>query len=176
MTDARSEPDWVTLARLVKTQGRKGELAAEVLSDIPGRFDRLRRVWLCDRTGRRQAFTLARNWAHKSWRVLAFEEIHDLDGAGPWVGALLQVPRSERAPVPAGRYFHDDLLGCAVYDGERLLGTLTAIEPVEGAPDLLHVGAVLIPFAADYVAAIDLPSRVLRLRLPPGLVGLNDAV
>ncbi|MGH9475248.1 MAG: ribosome maturation factor RimM [Terriglobales bacterium] len=182
MTAAPSDDlNWVTLARLVKTQGRRGELAAEVLSDVPGRFDALRRVWLLGRQGERRELALSRTWPHQRWLVLAFAEIHDLSGAEPWVGALLQVPKAERAPAPPDHYFRDDLVGCLVYDGERLLGTLTEIEPVAGAPDLLHVadgrgGEVLIPFAADYIEALAVDRRQLRLRLPDGLVEINRAL
>ena len=38
----------VTLARLVRARGRKGEVAAEILTDFPERLIRLREVWLWD--------------------------------------------------------------------------------------------------------------------------------
>jgi 16S rRNA processing protein RimM len=38
--------DFMLLARLVRTQGRHGELIAEILTDFPERFSERARVWL----------------------------------------------------------------------------------------------------------------------------------
>jgi 16S rRNA processing protein RimM len=174
---SRSETaEFVTLARVVKTQGRRGELAVELLTDIPGRLAALPRIWLSARDGRRAEFSLTRTWPHKQWLVLELEGIADLNAAEPWVGAQVQVPARERAQAPVGSYFISDLLGSQVYDGERLLGELEEIEPVAGAADLLHVrtatdAELLIPFAAAYVESIE--PGAMRLRLPEGLVELN---
>ncbi|TAN22984.1 MAG: 16S rRNA processing protein RimM [Acidobacteria bacterium] len=170
--------DWITLARVVKTQGRKGELALDVLSDIPHRFDSLERVFLLSRSGTRQPVTITRRWPHKGWLILAFAEISDLNAAEPWVGAEVQLPRSERAPAPEGRLHTEDLIGCRVFDGNRLLGVLQAIEPVPGAADLLHVEdatgrEVLIPFAAAYVRELAIPAGAIHLTLPDGLLDIE---
>lgn len=176
MASPSESADFVTLARVVKTQGRRGELAVEVLTDIPGRLAALPRVWLAARDGRRAGFPLTRTWPHKQWLVLELGGITDLNAAEPWVGALVQVPAQERAAAPAGSYFISDLLGAKVYDHGQLLGELEEIEPVAGAADLLHVRTVtgaelLIPFAAAYVESIQ-PGAV-RLQLPQGLAELN---
>ena len=34
-----SAPSWIVLAHLLRPQGRKGELLAELLTDFPERFD-----------------------------------------------------------------------------------------------------------------------------------------
>src|SRR5216684_3869282 len=36
--DSETSSEFITLARVVKTQGRRGEVASEILSDIPDRF------------------------------------------------------------------------------------------------------------------------------------------
>ena len=36
--DPEKSGEFITLARVVKTQGRRGEVASEILSDIPDRF------------------------------------------------------------------------------------------------------------------------------------------
>ncbi len=37
---------WVWLARIRRTQGRKGEVFAEILTDFPEKFAERRRLWL----------------------------------------------------------------------------------------------------------------------------------
>ncbi len=177
---ARSEvpPSWVTLARVARTQGRKGELAADLLTDIPDRFAALARVWLLAAGGERRAFELRHTWMHKGRIVLALAGLDDLTAAEPWVGAEVQVPAAERARAPEGSYFISDLEGCQVFDRGRPLGPVTAIEEVPGAAALLHVaspaGELLIPFAAEYVESVSLADRRLALRLPEGLAEINQ--
>lgn len=180
---AGSQPpeDWITLARVVKTQGRKGELAVEVLSDVPGRFDALPRLSLLNRAGQRHAFTLTRAWPHKQWLVLQLAEVQDLTTAETWVGAQVQVPRAQRVAPPPGHFPVEDLIGCRVFDGEHLVGLLVAIEPVPAAADLLHVEdadgrEVLIPFVDAYVREIAVAEGAIRLALPEGLTGINHDV
>ena len=42
----RSAPAWVVLAHLLRPQGRKGEVLAELFTDFPERFEDQRRVFL----------------------------------------------------------------------------------------------------------------------------------
>lgn len=170
--------DWVTLARLVKTQGHKGELAAEPLTDIAGRFEQVSRVFLAHPAGRRLETTLTRHWRHGERIVLAFADIPDMNAAEAWVGAEVQIPAAERAAAPTDAYFVDDLVGCELWDGERALGRVSAVEPVPGAAPLLHVAAaggaeLLIPFVEAYLIQVSLPERRITMRLPEGLVDVN---
>jgi 16S rRNA processing protein RimM len=169
---------WVTLARIVKTQGRLGGLAADLLTDIPGRFAGLDRIWLLARSGERRPFAMRRHWMHQQRVVLELEGIDDLNAASAWIGAEVQVPAGERAPVPQGAYFVSDLEGCQVFDRGRALGPIAAVEAVPGAAALLHVaaasGELLIPFAAEYVESVSLAERRLYLRLPEGLLEINQ--
>ncbi len=175
---SESPPAWVTVARVAKTQGRKGELAADLLTDVPGRFAGLDRLWLLARSGERRAFVLRHHWPHKGRVVLELDGIADLTAASAWVGAEVQVPAAERAPAPAGAYFVSDLVGCQVFDHGRPLGEVAAVEEVPGAAALLHVaalaGELLIPFAAAYVESVSLAERRLALRLPDGLTAINQ--
>src|SRR5271169_3896971 len=42
----QSTPAWIVLAHLLRPQGRKGEVLAELFTDFPERFDDQRRVFL----------------------------------------------------------------------------------------------------------------------------------
>ncbi|HXE32008.1 MAG TPA: ribosome maturation factor RimM [Terriglobales bacterium] len=169
--------DWVTIARLAKTQGRHGELAADILTDIPDRFAQLHQVSLLHPSGRRASFGLAGHWFHKGRVVLALAGVEDMNAAEAWIGAEVQVERGRRAPAPEGSYYLSDLEGCTVYDHERPVGAITEVEAVAGAAPLLHVaagqGEVLIPFAAAYLEAVSLPERRVAMNLPAGLLDIN---
>jgi len=42
----QSTPTWIVLARLLRPQGSKGEVLAELLTDFPERFEDHKRVFL----------------------------------------------------------------------------------------------------------------------------------
>ena len=174
-----SEPGWVTLARLVKTQGHRGEIAADLLTDLPDRFAGLARASLLHPSGRRLDVTLAGHWFHKGRVVLNFAEISDMNAAETWIGADLQVAASERPAPPPGTYFIDDLAGCEVYDEGQPIGVVRAVESVPGAAPLLHVmdarqREILIPFVAAFLDSVSLPDRRINMRLPSGLANINS--
>ncbi|MGH9394869.1 MAG: ribosome maturation factor RimM [Terriglobales bacterium] len=177
--DNRSEPSaWVALARIVKTQGRRGELGADLLTDIPGRIEALPEVWLLARSGARRRFAIERHWPHLGRLVLKLAGLDDLNAAEPWVGAEVQVPAGERAAAPDGSYFLSDLEGCELLDHGRRVGVIEAIEEIPGSAALLHVraqsgGELLIPFAAAYLTEMALERRTVAMDLPEGLCDIN---
>lgn len=169
--------DWVTIARVIKTQGRFGELAAAIETDDPERFAMLQRVYLVRPPAPPVAFPLKRSWFHKGWVVLELEGIADLNAAESWVGADVVIPFEERAPLPPGKWYFSDLEGCTVFSGETAIGVLIAVEDMPGG-ELLHVrsGAgdeVLIPFVSAWIQLVDLDARSIHMQLPEGLLELN---
>lgn len=179
---AESASGWVVLARVVKTQGRRGELAADLTTDIAGRFAGLAAVHLRLGDAPPRAFTLLRHWPHKGRVVLALAGLEDISAASAWIGADVCVPAADRAPAPAGGYFISDLEGCRVFADGRELGCLRQVlpPPATAAAYLLRIESAageerLIPFAAEYLQTVDLAARRLDLRLPAGLLEVNEA-
>ena len=69
--------DLVLLARLVRTQGRHGEILADILTDFPERFSERRHVWMLSphaKTPPRGA-EIEHHWLHKGRIVLKFAGI-----------------------------------------------------------------------------------------------------
>src|SRR5260370_15250810 len=66
--------EFITLARVVKTQGRRGEVASEILSDIPGRFSIGMLLFALQREsdGCRREMEVEELWPHKGLLVLKF--------------------------------------------------------------------------------------------------------
>ena len=74
------EAEFVTIARVAKTQGRHGEVAATVLTDFPELFETRRKLFAlgdsrkqgsADNVARRQ-LELDEHWFHKGMVVLKF--------------------------------------------------------------------------------------------------------
>jgi 16S rRNA processing protein RimM len=106
----------VTLARLVRARGRKGEVAAEILTDFPERLTRLREVWLWDGSSEPRHVGVRACWLHKQQAIFHFEGYDSISDAEKLVGLQVQVPLSERLTLPSGSYYVTDLMGCEVWE------------------------------------------------------------
>jgi 16S rRNA processing protein RimM len=170
--------EWITLAVVIKTQGRRGEVAAELHTDVPDRFRQDMRLWTLMKDGQHREVTVEDLWPHKSFLVLKFRGIETISDAEPLVGAELQLPRSERATLEPGWTYLSDLIGCTVFDGQRRIGEIEDVRFGAGEAPLLVVksGAKLpyeIPFAEAYIEKLDLEHRLVRMKLPDGLLEVN---
>src|SRR5438045_7444544 len=114
--------EYISLARVLKTQGRRGEVAVEVHTDIPDRFLEGMRLFALDPQGSRRQLKIEELWPHKGLLVLKFEGIDSISDAETLLRCELQVPQAERAELEAGWTYISDLTGRAVFDGEREIG------------------------------------------------------
>ena len=179
--------EYVTLARVVKTQGRHGEVAVEVHSDVPGRLHVGLRVFgLAADSGlnenARRELKIEDAWPHKDWLVLKFAGVDSIDDAEALIGSELQVPLSERAELEPGTAFVSDLLGCTLFDGAREIGVVNDVSFGAGEAPLLVVGEgmqgegkreVEIPYAQEFLKRVDLKAKRIEMNLPEGLLEVN---
>ena len=171
--------EFITLARVVKTQGRRGEVAVEVHSDVPDRFSEGMKLYALDRAGEsRRKLEIEGLWPHKQLLVLKFRGVDSLGDAETLRGAELQVPRAERATLEQGWNYVSDLVGCAVFDQGTRIGRIEDVQAGAGEAPLLIVasgaGAKLeIPFAEAYLEGVDVSRREVRMNLPQGMLEIN---
>jgi 16S rRNA processing protein RimM len=170
--------EWISLAVVVKTQGRRGEVAVELHIDVPDRFRQDMRLWALAKDGQRREVTVEDFWPHKTLLVLKFQGVETISDAEPLVGAELQLPRGERAELEPGWTYLSDLIGCTVFDGQREVGEIEDVQFGAGEAPLLVVrsGSRLpyeIPFAEEYLEKLDLERRQVRMKLPEGLLEVN---
>src|ERR1039458_9089724 len=90
-----SEPpeQWVWLARIRRTQGRKGEVFAEILTDFPEKFAERKRLWLMaqDASGASpREVELIGHWLHKGGVVLHFAGVDSISAAETQVHVALK--------------------------------------------------------------------------------------
>ena len=168
---------FVTLARVVKTQGRHGEVAVEVHSDVPDRLHAGLRVFALADDDSRRELKIEDRWPHKEWLVLKFAGVDSIDDAEKLVGSELQVPASERAELEAGATYVSDLVGCAVSDHGREVGVVSDVRFGSGEAPLLVIGSgkseLEIPYAQAFLVQVDLEHKRIEMNLPEGLLDVN---
>jgi len=176
------DDEFITLARVLKTQGRRGEVAVEPHSVVPDRFVEGMRLFALGDAGGRQQLKLEELWPHKGHLVLKFAGIDSISSAETLLGCELQVPRTERAELEPGWTYVSDLTGCTVFDSDREIGQIQGVEFGAGEAPLLVVQGkgqgrqktlYEIPFAEAYLAGVDLAAKQVRMRLPEGLLQIN---
>jgi len=173
--------EWITLAVVVKTQGRHGEVAVELHTGVPDRFRQNMRLWALAKDGTRREVTVEDLWPHKNLLVLKFQGVETISDAEPLVGAELQLPRSERAELEPGWTYLSDLIGCTVFDGQREIGEIEDVQFGAGEAPLLVVRGkeqrgklpYEIPFAEAYLVKLDPERKQVRMKLPEGLLEVN---
>ena len=177
--NAEINGEFITLARVVKTQGRHGEVAAEMHTDVPGRFAAGMKLFaLPKEKASRRELQVEDLWPHKGLVVLKFCGVDSMNDAELLIGSELQVPSSERADLEAGWTYVSDLIGCKVLDHAREIGRIEDVQFGAGEAPLLIVadGAGKkfdVPFAEAYLEGVDIAQRQVRMNLPEGMLEVN---
>ena len=187
------QPASVTVARILRPHGLRGEVACEILTDFPQRFQRLQFAELRGVRGEPRRVGIRSCWLSQSrggQAIFHFEGSDSINDAAKLVGLEVQIPLSERMPLPAGSYYITDLAGCEVREalvrspagesGGAAIGIVSDVqipgEGVAGTPILVvdsPNGELLIPLAQDICVRVDTAARVSEVVLPEGLRDLN---
>jgi len=178
--DPDTSSAFITLARVVKTQGRRGEIAAETYSDVPGRFAAGMKLLALPREPdkARRELEVEELWPHKGMLVLKFAGVDSISDAEELIGSELQVPGSQRSQLEAGWNYVSDLVGCSVVDQGREIGRIEDVQFGAGEAPLLIVRDAAkrlleIPFAEAYLESVDLARKQVNMKLPEGLLEVN---
>ncbi len=160
----------VTIARLLRARGNKGELAAIPLS---ARLERVKHVVV-----KGDSMEVEHAWTHGDHVIFKFKGIDTISAAERLAGADVSIPFEERPEAPEGEYYQSDLVGCEVRDQTgRILGRVQDWQETGGVP-LLEIRTeggkeLLIPFAKAMLTKIDLEHKQIEVNLPQGLEDLN---
>ena len=179
---AETSGEFITLARVVKTQGRHGEVAAETHSDVPERFAAGMKLFALPKSEQaRRELEVEDLWPHKGLVVLKFCGVASMNDAELLIGSELQVPKAERADLEPGWNYVSDLIGCTVLDHAREIGRIEDVQFGAGEAPLLIVANSAgkrfdVPFAEAYLEGVDTAQRQVRMNLPEGMLEINGPV
>jgi 16S rRNA processing protein RimM len=158
---------WIAAARLLRPQGRRGELLAEPLTDLPGLFAAGLRVSLSDpRSATVTETTLESCWSPTGRNagriVLKLAGVDSISAAESLIGHELLVLSSGLHPLEPGTWFVRDLIGCQLLDGASPIGRITGVEYPMSAD-----GRTRLPDAAPLLEVTLLPDSRRNQENPP---------
>lgn len=167
----------ILLARVRRPQGLKGELRVEVLTDFPEHLTGLRRAYLALPGSEPREVTIESVRPVKDGAVLLCSAARTISEAETLRGAELLVPGQDAWPLPAGSFYHFELVGCELVDrAGRHVGVVS--EVTEGPNPLLRIVTaeereVLIPFSRGICSRIEPDRKRIEIDPPDGLLELN---
>ncbi len=192
---SEDQTSWVVLAHLLRPQGRRGEVLADLLTDFPDRFGAAAKVFLAqpDFSGPpsgAQEVEIASSWlphGRNAGRiVLGFVNVSSIEEAEGLAGLDVVVPKTDRLPLADDSVYTSDIIGCTLYDRGVAIGTVVDVHfmttpdgkrRLEDAAPLLTVelesGEALIPFVREFLVKLDTVGKTLWMNLPEGLLELN---
>jgi 16S rRNA processing protein RimM len=192
----QSTSSWIVLAHLLRPQGRKGEVLAELFTDFPERFEDHGRVFLAmpdfdgaeaeARTAEVESFWLpvGRNQGRV---VLKFAGVETISDAETIANLDVIIPREERLALDDESVYISELIGCTIYDGMLPVGVVEDVQFAmtadggrridDAAPLLAITGSngdeVLIPYVKAFLVSVDTEAKRIEMNLPEGLVEIN---
>ncbi len=166
---------FIAIAKVVKPQGNRCEVVAQIWTDFPERFQLVHKV-LLQRGPEQRHSKLESFWFHKNRVVLKFSGVESRSDAEELREFEVMIPEAQRVPLAEGTYYQHELMDCVVKDIQgRSLGTITEVIGEEGHY-LLKVsadkGEFLIPFAQSVLVRASVKDKELVCNLPEGLEDL----
>ena len=168
-----SEPEFITIGRILSPWGTNGQLKVEVITDFPQRFAQSSKVYI-----NQQPITIDSVEWHKGKAIIKFNTIDSIQDAEKLRGQLVEIHHSQLHPLPEGQYYHFQLIGLEMRTTQgELLGEITEILTTPSNDTYVVNGArgeILIPATEDVVKSIDLDKGCLVIEPIKGLLSLNE--
>lgn len=118
--------DWLTVAKIVKPQGIRGEVKVITLTDYPEDIQSFGKVYI---DGNCHKVLKVRPLSGDS-AIIALSGIADRNAAELLRGKELKVAREDAPELPGNTYYIVDVIGCrAVTEEGDTVGTVTDITP-----------------------------------------------
>jgi 16S rRNA processing protein RimM len=123
--------------RLLRPQGRRGELLAEPLTDQTELIHPGRELWLAAAGTALPSSALPSQRLQEAWQptgrnagrwVLKLAGCDSIDDAEALSGNDLLLPSTELPTLGEDTWFVRDLVGCTLFDGQRRVGAVVGVE------------------------------------------------
>ncbi len=165
----------VNIGRVVATQGNRGEVRVISLTDFPGRFQNLKKVYLIQEGKEPITTEVERTWHHKGFIILKIKGYDSISLAKELKGSFIAIPKEERIKLKRDEYYIDDLIGLEVEsDKGKRLGKI--IDVIKNPGNDIYVvrndKELWIPATKEVIKRIDLENKKMTIHMMEGLESL----
>jgi 16S rRNA processing protein RimM len=167
----------VLVGIVARTHGNRGQVIVNLETDFPeDRFKAGATLFARRANGPIETLRVTSVRFQQGRPILGIDGIGSIDDAERLAGAELKVPESEQTALPAGTFYHHQLIGCEVVTAAgEAIGKVEQVEGTGGASRLVVRGRrreVLIPLAEE-ICAVDVGAKKITVTPPAGLLELN---
>ena len=172
--------DWegmVVVGRIARAQGIRGQVIVDPATDFPDERFKAGSVVYVNRDETVEALTIDAVRFHRGRPIISLAGVDTMNAANGLAGKELRVDVEALQPLPAGSYYHHDLIGCAIETRQgQAIGRVTKVEGTGAGSRLVVQGAageILIPMVEGICVAVDPAAGRIVVDPPEGLLDLN---
>ena len=167
-----AEPVFISVAKLRRPHGLKGELLVTVLTDFP---DRLQPGFVLLLGDEHSPVTIKTRRSHNQGLLLSFEELPTLEDIEHLRNQNLYVNVADVPELEEGEFYHHQIIGFKVIDeaGEELGHLAEILETGANDVYIVHSKAgkeLLLPATSEVILEMDATKQLIIARLIPGLI------
>ena len=166
------------VGRIARAHGIRGQVIVNPDTDFPEERFKPGATLFTQRGGEVTPLTLTTVRFQNGRPVIGIEGVETMNDAEALAGLELRVPVEELAPLPAGTFYHHDLVGCQVVTGGgENVGTVERVEGTLDGSRLVVAGAkgeILIPLVTAICRTIDVAGKRIVIEPPDGLLEVNE--
>jgi 16S rRNA processing protein RimM len=168
-----AESDLLAVCKIVKAFGVRGDVVGQSMTDSTGRFKSLARVFVGRTPGKAAPATVERVQVGPRGVRLKIAGVNSRGAAEHLIGSFLFVDAAHRVRLPKGRYFVHEIVGLTAFgeDGTRL-GVVKDVLKLPAQDVYVIAGArgdILVPAVKEFITAVDVKGRAIRVRLIEGM-------
>jgi 16S rRNA processing protein RimM len=159
---------------IVKPQGIKGEVKVQPETPNPGRFKKLKQVFIRNESGT-QKLSIRSVRFDDRFVYLGFLEVQDRDQAELLRSSEILIEAADLIKPNKGEYFVHDLVGCRVFDEKNtLIGEITDVVQMSSS-DIYVVRTEdgdekLIPAIREVIREVDTENKRVDIHVMEGLL------
>ena len=165
----------ITIGKITKYQGNKGEVRVHPLTDLPERFKVLDNVYI-EKDGETIEKKIEDVRFQNNKVILKFENVDNIEQAADLKNFFLKINEESILPLKKNQYYIYKIIGFNVetIDGKKL-GRLKKVSPTGGA-DIFFVESdkkeYMIPASKEIIKNIDESGEKIIIAPIPGLLDL----
>lgn len=161
-------PVFLTIGKLQRTHGVKGEIVMDILTDFPERISSGNTVYIGQK---HMEYTIASIRPTSDKLLVSFNGFTDCDQVSILRNQYIYIKTEDANLLPEGEFYHHEIIGMQVFDESGTnIGSIKEIL-VTGANDVYVITGqaeeeILLPAIRSAVISIERQSRKMVVKLP----------
>lgn len=172
--------EYLNVGKIVNTHGIRGEVRVISVTDFPEERYRIGEQLTLFKEGKAPlTLTIASHRRHKNFDLLTFEGYPNINDVEPFRDGLLKVSKDELVDLGENEFYHHDIIGLTVKEGDgTVIGKIKEILS-PGANDVWVVQRpgkkdALLPYIESVVKKVSLSEGTVTVEIPEGLLDDED--